>query len=97
MNYETAYQSLPEKLAEQFKDLSFENHCYLRIALDNMFQAKWDKRLRKPAYKCLSKDQLAGVVSLLKQYQTDKMLLLEHNQRSIEWRREEEEDQLKLF
>jgi len=40
MTYESAYQSLPEKLVEQYTDLNFENHCYLRIALDNTFQAK---------------------------------------------------------
>lgn len=46
MTYLKAYQSLPEKLAEKYIDLNFENHCYLRIAQDNAFETKWDKTLK---------------------------------------------------
>lgn len=97
MTYTEAYQSLPEKLAEQHKDLNFENHCYLRIALDNAFEARWDKTLKKPAYKHLSKNQLETVISLLKQYQKDKVFLLEHNKKSLAWRKDRSDNQLKLL
>lgn len=97
MNYKEAYQSLPENLVEQYKDLNFENHCYLRIALDNTFQKKWNKVLKSPAYKHLNNSQLEQVILLLKSYQTDKALLLEHNKKSLAWRKAEKGDQLRLY
>ena len=53
--YYHTYQNLPEKLTEKYTDLNFQNHCYLRIALDNIFQAKWDTKIKRPAYRNLSK------------------------------------------
>ena len=84
--YIETYQNLPEKLTEIYPDLNFENHCYLRIALDNAVRAKWDTVLKRPAYKNLNQLQLQEVLSLLHKYQTDKSLLLHHNTLSLKWR-----------
>ena len=85
--YYKAYQNLPEKLAEQYSDLNFENHCYLRIALDNTFEGKWDTFLKRPAYKNLSDSEKSIVRQLLKSYESNKSLLLEHNKNSLKWRK----------
>lgn len=91
MNYSEAYfntyQNLPEKLAKQYANLRFDNHCYLRIALDNTFKAKWDTVIKRPAYKNLSGEQKNKVLSLLQKYQSDQELLLIHNQNSLRWRK----------
>lgn len=86
VSYQKTYHGLPERLAEQYNDLNFDNHCYLRIALDNTIGAKWDTKVRRPAYKHLSKEQLYSVLDLLQQYQTDKALLLRHNRTSLDYR-----------
>ena len=84
--YYHTYQNLPEKLTEKYSELNFQNHCYLRIALDNTFQAKWDTKIKKPAYKNLSKEELSKVIVLLKSYFEDKELLLNHNVNSLRFR-----------
>ena len=90
MNYSKAYfdtyKNLPEKLALKYNDLALDNHCYLRIALDNLFKAKWDKIIGKPAYKNLNPFQKSQVISLLESYAKDKRLLLEHNRKSLLYR-----------
>lgn len=91
MNYSEAYyntyQHLPEELAKQYANLKFDNHCYLRIALDNTFKTKWDTVLKRPAYKNLSPFQLEKVLKLLRTYKSDKDLLITHNQNSLQWRK----------
>lgn len=87
MAYQKAYLGLPELLAEQYADLNFDNHCYLRIALDNTIGAKWDTKIPRPAYKHLSIKQLDKVLNLLRQYQMDKTVLLIHNQISLDYRK----------
>jgi len=84
--YYHTYQNLPEKLTKKYADLNFQNHCYLRIALDNTFQAKWDTKIKKPAYKNLNKEELSKVIILLKAYFDDKELLLKHNLNSLRFR-----------
>ena len=85
--YFQAYQHLPETLVAQYPQLNFDNHCYLRIALDNTFQAKWDTKIKRPAYKNLNEEALKQVIALLETYRTDKHLLLTHNQNSLNWRK----------
>lgn len=84
--YYHSYQNLPEKLTEKYSDLNFQNHCYLRIALDNAFQTKWDTIINRPAYKNLSKEELSKVIILLKAYLEDKELLLNNNVNSLTFR-----------
>lgn len=85
--YKQTYQSLPEKLAAHYPELNFSNHCYLRIALDNTVEAKWDTIISRPAYKNLKEEQLNNIRALLQRYFDDKALLLEHNQNSLRWRK----------
>lgn len=85
-SYQKAYLGLPESLAEQYSDLNFDNHCYLRIALDNTIGAKWNTKIPRPAYKNLNKEQLVRVLQLLRQYRTDKAVLIKHNKISLDYR-----------
>ncbi|XLS30589.1 acetyltransferase [Flavobacteriaceae bacterium M23B6Z8] len=85
--YYNAYKQLPERLTEVYPDLNFDNHCYLRIALDNTLGAKWDTIIERPAYKNLNAEQSLMVRELLSSYEQDKELLLEHNRKSLEWRK----------
>lgn len=84
--YKNIYQSLPEKLAEHYPQLNLDNHCYLRIALDNTFKARWDTVISRPAYKNLNEKQINKLRALLNSYFNNKELLLEHNQNSLRWR-----------
>ena len=84
--YYESYQRLPEKLVTQYPELAFDNHCYLRIALDNAIGNKWDTVVKQPAYKNLTKENLESVRSLLKLYGANKGILFEHNQNSLKWR-----------
>ncbi|WP_296637612.1 acetyltransferase [Polaribacter sp.] len=80
------YQNLPERLSEKYRELNFQNHCYLRIALDNFFQSKWDTKIQRPAYRNLSKVELNKVIQLLKSYYDNKKMLLDHNKNSLYFR-----------
>lgn len=85
--YKDIYQSLPEQLAAHYPDLNFENHCYLRIALDNTLQAKWDTKISRPAYKHLTEKQIISVREFLQAYLNNRALLLRHNENSLLWRK----------
>ncbi len=85
--YYNFYEMLPEKLAEKYTELPFDNHCYLRIALDNMVHTKWDTVILRPAYKNLSLEQRNEVIRLLKVYLHDESLLLLHNKQSLQYRK----------
>ncbi|MEM6687631.1 MAG: acetyltransferase, partial [Bacteroidota bacterium] len=65
----------------------FENHCYLRIALDNTLQTKWDTVIKKPAYKHLTAAQLKQVVQLLESYDGNELLLKRDNTISLNYRK----------
>lgn len=87
LSYKSAYQGLPEKLAKKYTHLSFENHCYLRIALDNTLHTKWDTVIQKPAYKHLTAAQLKRVVQLLENYSINESLLKSDNTISLNYRK----------
>lgn len=86
--YNTAYQNLPEQLVELYPELNFENHCYLRIALDQLCKQPWHMKIRKPAYKHLTQSQLEEIRNLLTSYKTQKTVLLQHHQQSLVWRQQ---------
>ena len=81
------YFQLGKTLEERYPALDFRNHCYWRIALDNVLQGKWDTMIARPAYRNLNQDQLRKVISLLEIYLEDKQLLFRHNQQSLMYRR----------
>ena len=86
-NLEKQYFRLAKELENTYPKLSFQNHCYWRIALDNTVGDKWDKIIKRPAYQNLNKGQLKEVVDLLTSYLENKDLLLEHNQLSLSYRK----------
>lgn len=90
------YQGLPEQLAIHYKELPFDDHCYLRMALDNTFSAQWDTKIPKPAYKNLNQPQKKQVLQFLNQYKKDQALMLHHHRKSLEYRKAWKETQLKL-
>ncbi|MEM9896585.1 MAG: acetyltransferase [Bacteroidota bacterium] len=81
------YFELAALLEEQNPGLTFRNHCYWRIALDNTVLTKWDTVMKRPAYQHLTTEQLAFAVRLLANYLDDKELLLRHNRVSLRFRR----------
>ena len=79
---------LSNQLDEQFaKELNFRNHCYLRIAYDNIVKNKWDIVVSKPFTKYATQEQLKNTVLLLNKYVTNKQLLLSHNDLSLGFRK----------
>ena len=96
--YQQAYQNLPEQLEERYPNLSFDNHCYLRVALDHVMGDQWDTQIKRPAYQHLNTAQLKKVVAVLQNYLTDENLIHRHNQSSLAYRnaRKKQQQQLKL-
>lgn len=86
IDYKSYYLKIPEALVEKYSELNFENHCYLRIALDNAIGTKWDTRIAKPAYKNLNTQQRALVIAHLSSYLEDKATLLSHHLISMVYR-----------
>ncbi|NKI31054.1 hypothetical protein [Croceivirga thetidis] len=94
--YIETYAGLPELLEEKYPELNFKNHCYLRMALDHMFNTKWDLRIARPAHKHLNIQQKEEVVCILRSYYKNKGLILDQNEHSIIVRKICRKKQLKL-
>ncbi len=86
IDYKTYYAQLPDLLVQTYPELNFQNHCYLRIALDNVIGTKWDLRIARPAYKNLNSTQRSLVIENLSLYLEDKATLLAHNMISLAYR-----------
>lgn len=86
IDYKSYYLQIPEALVQKYGELNFENHCYLRIALDNVVGTKWDTRIARPAYKNLTTKQRALVIAYLSNYLDDKATLLSHHMISMAYR-----------
>ncbi len=86
LHYKDYYLQFPDALVRKYPELNFENHCYLRIALDNVVGTRWDKRIAKPAYKNLTTKQRALVIEFLSDYLDDKSLLQSHHMISMAYR-----------
>ena len=78
---------LANELEKQYTDLNFKNHCYLRIAYDNVVGTKWDTVISKPFTKMAIIEQVNKASELLMSYKTNKELLLEHNKISLTYRK----------
>lgn len=94
--YLETYKGLPELLEKKHKQFNFQNHCYLRMALDHVFEAKWDTKINRPAYRQLSVSQKQNVVTILRRYLTEPHVVLRHHQESITYRNLCQKKQLKL-
>ena len=77
---------LANDLEKQYTNLNFRNHCYLRIAYDNVLQAKWDTIIGRPFVAKATSDQIDQVNKLLVLYKTNKDLLIDHNKQSLTFR-----------
>ncbi len=77
---------LANELELQYSDLNFRNHCYLRIAYDNVLGAKWDTIIDRPFVSKASEDQVDQANRLLTLYKTNKELLVKHNKISLTFR-----------
>lgn len=73
--------------AQYDSELTFRNHCYLRIAYDNTVQQKWDAAVKKPFVKYASIDNLKYAVGLLNKYRINKTKLLLDNEKSLGFRK----------
>ncbi|MBC7643325.1 MAG: acetyltransferase [Flavobacterium sp.] len=67
-------------------ELNFRNHCYLRIAYDNVTRDRWDKQIAKPFVKYASIEQLESVIEKLNKYTSDKLVLMSDNDKSLSFR-----------
>ncbi len=96
-SYYTAYQALPEILEHKYSHLDFQNHCYLRMALDHIFKTKWDTKINRPAHKYLTDSQKVKVVKILENYITQPDLIQKHHKESLIFRRKCKKKQLWLL
>ena len=82
-------------------ELNFRNHCYLRIAYDNITSDKWDTKVTRPFVKNATILQLQFAIDLLNKYLYDKLILLSDNDKSLNFRAADKkrgnEFEIKLF
>ena len=64
------------------------NHCFLRVVYDDVFQDKWQHKLKKgkPAIHQLTEAQLDRAIATGEAMIKDKDLTVKLNQASLEWR-----------
>ena len=87
-------KELSNELDELYKtELTFRNHCYLRIAFDNTIGDKWDLSIKRPFVKHADDRQIANALDLLNLYRNDKNSLLVHNQKSLFFRKKQKQNQ----
>ena len=83
-------KKLSNQLDTQYNpELNFRNHCYLRIAYDNTVNNKWDIVVKKTFTKYASENQLETALNFLKLYLSDKKKLLNDNEKSLAFRKKE--------
>ncbi len=68
-------------------EFDFKNHCYLRIAYDNVLNNKCDMVVKKPFVNNATQKQLEEGLNLLKQYLANRDLLKQHNNCSLNFRK----------
>ena len=68
-------------------ELNFRNHCYLRIAYDNIVDNKWDVVIKRPFTKYATDNQLQNAAAALLLYKSDKKRLLTDNEKSLGFRK----------
>lgn len=64
------------------------NHCFARIVLDNLCGSCWYEHFscRQPAYRQLSREQLAGAIAIAESILRQPDLCYELNRKSLRWR-----------
>lgn len=59
---EESCKNYADELVAKYNHLVFDNHCYMRMAYDDVVKDKWDKKVEKPFYKNATKLQLQKAV-----------------------------------
>lgn len=77
---------IANELENVYPELNFRNHCYLRIAYDNVIQTRWDKVIAKPFVIRANSSQVEEANQLLNLYKSNKELLLQHHKISLTYR-----------
>ena len=65
-----------------------QDHCFMRVCLDDALQAKWDTVVQRPAIHHLTNIQLEEAVSSAERIVNDPALLVVLNEASLRRRRE---------
>ncbi|MEM1123438.1 MAG: hypothetical protein AAGJ18_23570 [Bacteroidota bacterium] len=85
--YQYIINQLVTDLVRQYPQLNFQNHCYRRIAYDNVLGHKWTERYRVFTAEC-TKVEMEAVIERLERYKGNRGVLLGENAASLGWRRE---------
>lgn len=63
------------------------DHCFMRVCLDHVVGQPWHERVRRPAIRHLTVDQLRAAVSLAERIAAEPDILPGLNNQSLAWRR----------
>ncbi len=63
------------------------DHCFMRVCLDHAIGQPWHERVRRPAIRHLTDDQLRAAVATAECIAADPSTLPALNDRSLAWRR----------
>ncbi|MEM1119515.1 MAG: hypothetical protein AAGJ18_03660 [Bacteroidota bacterium] len=84
--YQYQINQLLMDLVRRYPQFNFQNHCYRRIAYDNVLGKKWTERYQVFVQEC-TKVEIEAVIQKLESYRVDQATLLLDNEASLNWRR----------
>ena len=62
------------------------DHCFMRVCLDHAIGQPWHERVRRPAIRHLTDDQLRAAIAVAERIVADPSVLPALNAQSIAWR-----------
>jgi len=63
------------------------DHCFMRVCLDHAVGQPWHERVRRPAVRHLTDDQLRAAIAIAEQVAANPSVLPGLNAQSLAWRR----------
>jgi hypothetical protein len=63
------------------------DHCFMRVCLDHAIGQPWHERVRRPAIRHLSDDELRRAVGIAEHVAADPAVLPGLNKQSLAWRK----------
>jgi len=75
------------KLVEKYPNKNLENHCYLRIAYDNVCKGKWTDFFEKPFYKEAPLHKVMKAKGVLEDMMASERIVDSLNEISLGYRR----------
>ena len=63
------------------------DHCFMRVCLDHAIGQPWHERVRRPAIRHLSDEELRRAVAIAERMAANPDVLPSLNERSLAWRR----------